>query len=96
MPDLLATIETKLAQAFAPDELSVEDESHLHAGHGGAAEHAAEFGASEPSHIHLRIKARAFSDMSRLARHRAIMDAIADEVKRLHAIRVTAEGSSGG
>lgn len=90
MSSLLSTIETKLTLAFAPSELVVEDESHHHAGHGGAAEHAAEFGASEPSHIHIRIKAEALSELSRLARHRAVMDAISDEVKRLHAIRLTA------
>lgn len=90
MSNLLSTIETKLTLAFAPLELAVEDESHQHAGHGGAAEHAAEFGGAEPSHIHIQIKADALSEMSRLARHRAVMDAIAEEVKRLHAIRLTA------
>lgn len=90
MSTLLSTIETKLTLAFAPSELLVEDESHQHAGHGGAAEHAAEFGASEPSHIHIKIKADALSDLSRLARHRAVMEAIAEEVARLHAIRLTA------
>ncbi|MEL6687720.1 MAG: BolA family protein [Pseudomonadota bacterium] len=91
MSSLLSSIETKLTAAFSPVELAVEDESHLHAGHGGAAEHAAEFGTSEPSHIHIRIKADSLGEMSRLARHRAVMEAIADEVKRLHAIRLTAE-----
>lgn len=90
MSDLLRSIETKLTLAFAPRLLSVEDESHLHAGHGGAAEHALEFGATEPSHIHINIQADRLSDLSRLARHRAVMDTIADEVKRLHAIRLTA------
>lgn len=88
MTDILATIQTKLTLAFAPSLLSVEDELHQHAGHGGAAEHKAEFGDT-PSHIHIRITAAALEDLSRLARHRAVMDTIVDEVKRLHAIRLT-------
>ncbi|MGB6230051.1 MAG: BolA family protein [Litorimonas sp.] len=89
MSDLLAQIDARLRAAFAPTRLSVEDESHLHAGHGGAAEHAAEFGATEPSHIHVDIQAPAFSGQSRLARHRAVMDAMGDTVERLHAVRLT-------
>lgn len=92
MSDLIRTIETKLRAALSPHRLSVEDESHLHAGHGGAAEHAAQFGAAEPSHIHIEIRAQKLADLSRLARHRAVMEAIADEVERIHAIRLTASG----
>ncbi|MGB3455298.1 MAG: BolA family protein [Litorimonas sp.] len=94
MSELLHRIETKLRAAFDPVELRVEDESHLHAGHGGAAEHAAEFGASEPSHIHIALEAAALADLSRLARHRAVMDAISEEVPRLHAIRMTLDAPS--
>lgn len=91
MVDILASIRTKLTLAFAPTLLSVEDESHQHAGHGGAAEHKAEFGDT-PSHIHIIIRSDALDDLSRLARHRAVMDVIEDEVKRLHAIRMTING----
>lgn len=89
MSNILNAIETKLNAAFSPDTLSIEDESHQHAGHGGAAEHAAEFGENAPSHIHIIIAAPAFSDMNRVARHRAVIDVIAEEVKLLHAIRLT-------
>lgn len=92
MPDLLSTLETKLREAFTPSYLAVEDESHKHAGHGGATEHAEAFGATAPSHVHIAIRADAFSALSRLARHRAVMDAIADEVAQLHALRLTIEG----
>ena len=87
--DLLDTMEAKLRAAFAPRELRVEDESHQHAGHGGAAEHAREHGASAPSHAHILIRADALADLSRLARHRAVMDAIAEEVAQLHALRIS-------
>lgn len=90
MVDILTSIETKLRAAFAPTELSVENESHLHAGHGGSAEHKAEFGDT-PSHVHIAITAEGLRGLSRLARHRAVMDAIADEVKKLHALRLTIE-----
>ena len=88
MTDLLVTIEDKISAALAPNGVVVEDESHLHAGHGGAAEHAAEFGAS-PSHIHIAVEAEGFRDLSRLARHRAVMEAISEEVTKLHAIRLS-------
>jgi BolA protein len=88
MTSILTTIETKLRDAFSPSILSVDNESHLHAGHGGAAEHQAEHGDT-PSHIHITIEAAAFAEMSRLARHRAVNDAIAAEVALLHAIRMT-------
>jgi len=88
MTSILTVIETKLQAAFSPSLLTVENESHLHAGHGGAAEHQAEHGDT-PSHIHITIEATAFADMSRLARHRAVNDAIAAEVAQLHAIRMT-------
>lgn len=88
MTTILKTIETKLQDAFSPSTLLVENESHLHAGHGGAAEHVAEHG-NTPSHIHITINAAQFTDLSRLARHRAVLDAIAAEVAVLHAVRMT-------
>jgi BolA protein len=90
MSNLLSHIEARLIEAFKPTALRIEDESHLHAGHGGSSEHAAEFGADAPSHIHIDISAPAFAEMSRLARHRAVMSAMGDAVPKLHAIRLTA------
>lgn len=89
MSDLLSAIETKLRAAFAPERLAVEDESHLHAGHGGAAEHARDFGSAAPSHVHVSMQSAALAPLSRVARHRAVMDAIADEVAQLHALRLS-------
>ena len=90
MSALLTDIETKLNVAFSPSTLVIENESHLHAGHSGAAEHAAEHGDT-PSHIHIIIAAAPFEGQSRLARHRAVLDTIAEEVAQLHAIRLTFE-----
>ncbi|WP_298915042.1 BolA family protein [uncultured Algimonas sp.] len=88
MTDVLDSIEAKLRHAFTLSQLAVENESHLHAGHGGAAEHAAEFGDG-PSHVHIAIEAQDFAGLSRLARHRAVMEVIDDEVAQLHALRLT-------
>ena len=89
MAELLERIERKLRAAFDPQVLRVEDESHQHAGHGGAAEHARDFGDAAPSHVHIHIRSERLAAMSRLARHRAVMDAISDEVRELHALRLT-------
>jgi len=68
-----ATIEDKLTRAFQPAALRVIDESHLHAGHAGARPEG-------ETHFRVEITAIAFSGQSRVARHRLIYDALADEL----------------
>ena len=61
---------------------------HLHAGHAGAAAHAAEFGHKEgsaESHFHVIIASDALTPLSRLARHRAVMEALSEEMPKIHA-----------
>ncbi|MBT9244278.1 BolA family transcriptional regulator [Gemmobacter fulvus] len=72
-------IAQRLTQAFAPDRLEVENESHRHAGHSG------DDGSGE-SHFRVLIRAEAFGPMSRLARHRAVNAALGDVVPRIHAL----------
>ncbi|GHE00024.1 BolA family transcriptional regulator [Allgaiera indica] len=73
-------IQTRLTQAFAPDELRVIDESERHRGHAGYQE-------GGESHFRVTIKAPAFAEMSRIARHRAIHEALGpDLVGRIHAL----------
>jgi BolA protein len=67
------TIREKLAAAFAPEVLDVKDESHLHAGHAGAR-------PGGESHFRVRIVARAFEGKSRVARQRAVNDALKAEL----------------
>ena len=86
---IASAIKEKLTKAFNPSHLEVIDESHKHAGHAGAAAHADEHGSGE-SHFHVVIKAESFEDMSRLARHRAVMDAISEEMKTVHALSLSA------
>ena len=84
------TMEKKLSEAFSPERLIVINESHLHAGHhhvdGG---HEAVFDGSGETHFRIRIVAPAFAGKSRIERHRAVNDLLADEMKAgLHALAI--------
>lgn len=83
------TIKAKLIKSFNPSHLDVIDESYKHAGHAGAAAHAADNPNSGESHFHVVITSEAFDGMSRLARHRAVMDALGDLMQsKVHALSV--------
>lgn len=79
----------KLDQAFQPSFLEVVDESHLHAGHRGAAEHAAEHGSAE-SHFRVTVVSDRFREIPRVARQRAVMEVLKEEMPKIHAISITA------
>lgn len=80
-------IKDKLEIKFNPSQLKVIDESSKHAHHRGAHEHAADGGSAE-SHFHVVITAQTFETMSRLARHRAVLEALKDEIAQIHAFSV--------
>jgi len=82
-------IKEKLQDRFNPSHLEVIDESHLHAGHAGSKAHAEEHGSGE-SHFHVKITSAVFADMSRIERHRAVMEALDNEMPKIHAFRLTA------
>ena len=72
-----------LEAKFSPTQLSVVDESHLHAGHAGAA--------SGQSHFRIRIEAEAFRGVSAVARHRLVYAAVDDLLKTdIHALAIEA------
>jgi intracellular septation protein len=74
----------RLQNRFAPAQLTVEDESHLHEGHAGAA--------GGQSHFRIRIVAEAFSGISSVARHRLIYAAVDDLMKSdIHALAIEAQ-----
>ncbi len=75
-------IKEKLSAAFSPTHLEVFDESYKHAGHAGAPE-----GSSE-THIGIIIVSDYFVGLSRIERSRAVHKAIADEIKKIHALTV--------
>jgi len=72
-----------LESQFAPALLVIEDESHLHAGHAGAA--------GGHGHFRIRIVAEAFRGMPPVARHRLIYAAVGDLLKTdIHALAIEA------
>jgi BolA protein len=75
-------IDAVLREALAPLELTVEDDSHLHAGHAGAR---------EGRHFTVRVTAARFNGLSRVARHRLIYDALQLLIPRgIHALAIEA------
>jgi len=85
-----AQMETKLAVAFAPEQLEIINESHLHAGHHHTdSDHHATFDGQGETHFRVRIVSGRFSGMSRVDRHRAVNAALADELKAgVHALAI--------
>ena len=78
-------ITKKLTEAFSPDGLNVVDESHLHKGHAGHR-------VGGESHFRVKIKAAAFRGKSRLAAHRMVYEALADEIAEgVHALAIEAK-----
>lgn len=75
-----AEIRERLEGQFAPQELEVIDESEQHIGHAGYPE-------GGQSHFRVRMRASALAGQSRIARHRAVHDAIGPElISRIHAL----------
>ena len=88
-----SAIKEKLEQSFNPSHLEVIDESHKHAHHAGAKAHAEEGGSAE-SHFQVVIVSEKFAGLTRLAKHRAVLDVLAVEMKQIHAFSLDA--SEGG
>ncbi len=73
-------IHATLTQAFAPAEVAVQDDSHLHAGHAGAT-------PGGETHYSVRVTSPAFTGLGRVARSRAVHAALAAEFSGgLHAL----------
>ena len=76
-------IRHKLEAAFAPAELEIVNESHLHSGHQGSP-------GTGHSHFRVRIVSDAFRGLGRVACHRQVNDVLADELKQaVHALAIT-------
>lgn len=68
--------------ALQPASITIEDESHRHAGHAGA---------KDGGHFKLDIVAEVFAGKNTLARHRIIYDAAGDLMRgRIHALSIRA------
>lgn len=76
-------IQRLLKEAFEPDTLGVEDESHLHAGHEGARDGR--------GHYRVLIISEAFRDQNLLNRHRMVYKALGDLMRTdIHAVAIDA------
>jgi BolA protein len=79
----IARFKEDLAKAFDLQKLVIEDESHLHAGHAGAA--------SGGGHFKVIIVAFQFHGLSRVARHRAVYEALNNHMPtEIHALMISA------
>jgi BolA protein len=80
-----ARLKARLEEAFAPQQLEIVDESHLHAGHAGARPEG-------ETHFRVVISAEAFRGRSRVERHRMVNEALASELAGpVHALAIKAE-----
>ena len=76
----------RLNAAFSPRRLEIVDDSERHRGHAG-------FQEGGESHWRVTIEAEAFAPLTRIARHRAVHDALgADIVGRIHALELKIAG----
>lgn len=83
MPTRLDRLRDALTSAFSPLALEVVDDSARHAGHAGAA-------AGGETHYTIRLVSPDFAGQSRVARSRAVHEAIAGELRDgLHAVSLT-------
>lgn len=79
-------IHQRLDATFHPERLEVIDESESHRGHAG-------FQEGGESHFHVVIQASSFAAQSRLARHRAVHQALGqDLMARFHALSLDISG----
>ena len=82
-------IRERLAAAFQPTVLKVENQSARHAGHAG------DDGSGE-SHWHVELASAAFKGQSRIARHRAVHAALGPEIMgRIHALSLDLSDGDG-
>lgn len=76
-------IADRLRAGFAPAEVSVQDDSYRHAGHAGAR-------PGGETHYSVLVVSPAFQGMTRVARSRAVHEALAAEFEGgLHALALT-------
>lgn len=85
MGQVAKRITEKLTQAFAPAELSVSDESHLHAGHAGARPEG-------ETHFRVKVVSQAFAGKTLVQQHRMINEVLAEELAGpVHALAIKSE-----
>ncbi|WP_374361302.1 BolA family protein [Pseudoduganella danionis] len=79
----LDRMRSRMQAALQPQELVLEDDSALHAGHAGAA--------SGGGHYNVRIVSLQFEGLKLVTRHRLVYDSVHDMMhKEIHALAITA------
>jgi BolA protein len=87
MTERIEKIRARLIATFEPLECQLTDDSHLHAGHAGAA--------SGAGHYSVRLVSERFAGLTRLARHRLVYDCLADMMhSEIHALNIIAQAPS--
>lgn len=83
MTDRIDKIRHALEAAFAPTDLVIQDDSHLHVGHAGAR--------SGKGHFTVHITSAAFAGTKPLERHRMVYEALGDlMLTDIHALSIQA------
>lgn len=83
MSDRVETIRTRLTDALSPQQLDIQDDSRLHAGHAGAAGGA--------GHYSVRVVSEKFRDKNQIERHRMVYMAVTDMMPdEIHALSIKA------
>ena len=84
--DRIAEIKARLEQALSPTHIDIIDESHLHAGHAGAA--------SGAGHFSVTVISDKFAGKSAIQRHRMVYLAVDDLMRsEIHALSINAIAS---
>ena len=78
-----AMLRERLYQGLGAEFVEVDDQSHLHAGHSGAA--------AGGSHFEVVVISKAFEGLATLARHRLVYQAVGDAMTQdIHALSIKA------
>ena len=81
--DTPEVIVSRLREHLSAESVEIEDQSHLHAGHAGAA--------GGGGHYEVTIVASCFKGLNTLARHRLVYEAVGDLMKNeIHALSIQA------
>ncbi|HEY0845957.1 MAG TPA: BolA family protein [Noviherbaspirillum sp.] len=83
MSERIEKMRARLTATFSPVECQLVDDSHLHAGHAGAA--------SGAGHYTVRLVSERFDGLNRVARHRLVYDCLRDMMTSdIHALNIIA------
>ena len=86
--DRTERLRARLQAELSPSVLEITDDSHLHAGHAGAA--------SGGSHSSVKIVSDRFEGRTLVMRHRLVYDAVHEMINKaeIHALAITAVAPS--